>query len=112
MKPMRNQKFKAVLQEYRSSLAQKNDDEVILHLGRAHVLSQSSTTKHLYVHWLMFLFSVSRLDGKETLGQVLRLIVTVPGHLIGKVPVGNIGWSTVGLTQTMPIPDDLKSFVD
>ena len=82
------------------------------HLGRAHVLSQSSTLSHLYEHFLMIGYAIERKDTKEILGQILRIIVTVPGHLLGRVPVGNIGWSTVGLVQRMQIPDDLRKVIN
>ncbi len=81
------------------------------HLGRAHVLSQSSTLSHLSIHFLMMGYAIERRDTKEILGQILRILVTVPGHLLGRVPVGNIGWSTVGLVQRMPIPEDLKKVI-
>lgn len=81
------------------------------HLGRVHILSQSSVGRHLKVHYLMFLYACFIFDKKEIFGQILRLIVTVPGHMLGKVPKGNTGWSSVGLTQTLPLPEDLKPFI-
>ncbi len=89
---------------------QKKDHEQCFHyLSRAHVLSQKSVKLHLKTHWIMFKYALYRNDQKEIRGQILRLLVTMPGHLIGKVPVGNIGWATVGLTETMPVPEDLKA---
>lgn len=106
---LREKKFEDELQFYRLALTSKDNTKVRHHLGRAHVLSQNSTLKHLYVHALMFGFALRTFDLKETFGQILRLVVTVPGHMIGKVPRGNIGWSTVGLTQVMQVPEDLES---
>ena len=37
----------------------------------------------------------------------LCLLITIPGHILRKVPIGNTGWSDIGLVQTMPIPEDL-----
>jgi hypothetical protein len=34
-------------------------------------------------------------------------LITIPGHILRKVPIGNTGWSDIGLVQTMPIPEDL-----
>ncbi|WP_408096349.1 DUF3703 domain-containing protein [Peredibacter sp. HCB2-198] len=103
---LRKKKFEDELQFYQNS---KDDDKIRHHLGRAHVLSQNSVTKHLYVHWLMFAYALKNMDLKETFGQLLRLFVTIPGHMMGRVPRGNIGWSTVGLTEVMQVPEDLKS---
>lgn len=106
---LREKKFEDELQFYRQGLVSKDGTKIRHHLGRAHVLSQNSTPKHLYVHVLMFGYALRTFDVKEIFGQLLRLVVTVPGHLIGRVPRGNIGWSTVGLTQVMQVPEDLES---
>ena len=106
---LREKKFEDELQFYVQALVLKDDAKVKLHLGRAHVLSQNSTWKHLSVHVLMLGYAVRTFDMNETFGQLLRLVVTIPGHLIGRVPRGNIGWSTVGLTQVMQVPEDLES---
>ncbi len=78
------------------------------YLGRAHILAQSSIRFHLWIHWIMLVHSIQIRSLSEFFGQILRLIVTVPGHLLGKVPSGNIGWASVPLLQTGPIPEDLK----
>lgn len=78
------------------------------HLGRAHILSQKSIFAHLAVHWVMFMYAFGKRDYREMRGQVLRFFVVVPGHLLGKVPVGNTGWSTMKLTETGSIPEDLR----
>lgn len=108
MKIRTKEQFDVEIASFKKALGELNDQKCIFHLGRAHIISQSSTMTHLYVHLLMLNFALKKLNGKEVAGQILRLLVTIPGHLIGKVPQGNIGWSTVGLTEQMPIPDDLK----
>jgi len=57
-------------------------------------------------------FGARTFDLKEVLGQVIRITATVPGHLFGKVPVGNIGWSSVELTQEMSVPPDLNEILE
>lgn len=89
-----------------------NHESCFRHLSRAHILSQSSTFNHLRIHWLMFGYAIGRKDYGEVMGQILRLLVTVPGHLLGRVPVGNIGWSTVGLVEELPIPEDLRKVIE
>ncbi|MGE3608589.1 MAG: DUF3703 domain-containing protein [Bacteriovoracaceae bacterium] len=78
------------------------------YLGRAHILSQKSIFAHLAVHFIMFMYAFGKRDYREMRGQVLRFFVVVPGHLLGKVPLGNTGWSTMKLTETGSIPEDLK----
>ena len=104
---LRNQ-FVKELEGFKDARYQGKHEECFRYLSRAHILSQKSVRLHLRVHWIMFLYALSRDDAKEVRGQALRLLVTIPGHLFGRVPLGNIGWSTVKLTQTMPIPEDLK----
>jgi hypothetical protein len=94
---------------FKEAQTSKNHDLCILHLGRAHIISQQSAWSHLYVHFIMFAYAAEKADLKEILGQTLRIFVTLPGHLIGGVPKGNIGWSTVGLTSEAPVPEDLQN---
>ncbi len=105
-------KFIQEIHDYKNSWSSRDYKACIHHLGRAHIISQQSPTLHLYVHWMMFWFALSQCDLREVVGQIVRLIVTIPGHLIGKVPKGNIGWSFVGLTQEMEIPDDIAELND
>lgn len=105
------EKLQEELDLYRKANSAADDELVRHHLARAHILSQSSTLTHLYIHVLMFSYACKKRDFPEVAGQILRLIVTIPGHLFGKVPQGNIGWSTVKLTVSMPIPEDLKKYI-
>lgn len=100
--------FKNEINQFKNASAREDHVSCFFHLGRAHILSQKSVVLHLKVHLIMLRYSFKRKDAVEFFGQILRLFVTIPGHLFGKVPVGNIGWSTVGLTEQMPVPEDLK----
>jgi hypothetical protein len=95
------------IENYYEALALNNHKLCLEYLGRAHIVSQSYVIFHLYVHWLMLKYSVLIKDRKEISGQLLRLFVTVPGHVLKRVPIGNTGWSDKGLLQTMPLPEDL-----
>lgn len=96
---------------FRAALLKGDQKMVVYHLGRVHILAQNSITRHMATHFMMFLYALMKFDAKEVCGQLLRLIVTIPGHIIGRVPQGNIGWASVGLTEVMPIPEDLKDVV-
>lgn len=97
---------------FRQALLEGDHKKVVFHLSRVHILSQNSVMRHMATHLIMFLYALLKCDFKEVFGQMLRLVVTIPGHIFGKVPRGNIGWSTVGLTEVMPIPDDLKEVME
>src|SRR5690606_32429538 len=112
MKLILKKKFIQEIHQYKNSWSSRDYKACVYHLGRAHIISQQSPTLHLYVHWMMFWFALSQLDFKEVAGQILRLLVTLPRHLIGRVPKGNIGWSSVGLTQEMEIPEDILELID
>jgi hypothetical protein len=96
---------------FREALLSGNEEKIRYHLGRIHILAQSNIFLHLLAHFLMFGCALYFKDFKESFAQIVRLLVTIPGHILGKVPVGNTGWSSVGLLETMPIPEDLKSVV-
>lgn len=100
--------FNREIEGYKKAIKLKDDKLCYVHLGRAHILSQKNVFMHLKVHWLMFKYAFKKKKVPEILGQALRLAVTIPGHLFGKLPSGNIGWSNVGLTEKMPVPEDLK----
>jgi len=81
-------------------------------LERAHILSQPWAWPHTVVHWRMLTFAVRQREPGEALGQLVRLIVAAPGSLSGRYPRGNTGRAAMGLTETMPVPDDLAALLD
>ena len=44
----------------------------------------------------------------EILGQIPRLLLSVPGSIAGRAPSGNTGRSSVGIFAPMPIPEELR----
>jgi hypothetical protein len=79
------------------------------HLERAHILSQPWPWPHTRNHLAMFALAVAQRDRRETFGQVVRIIVAAPGSALGRYPEGNTGRARVGLTEPMPVPDDLAA---
>lgn len=110
-----NQKLQTALKQekdaFKNAVARSDFEQAIFHLGRAHIISQASWIEHLIVHFHMLTFAIKRVDLREVGGQLVRLFVTIPGHLIGKVPQGNVGWSSVGLTSEKELPEDLKKLL-
>lgn len=81
------------------------------HLERYHILSQAFYIPHVNSHWWMFKVGLKRLDVREIFGQIIRMIGSA-GSLIGKYPVGNTGGANVSPFKPMPIPEDLKPYLD
>jgi hypothetical protein len=52
-----------------------------------------------------------RRDGREVAGQLLRLVLAVPGSLTGRYPAGNTGGADVSAFRPMPVPDDLRTLL-
>jgi len=81
------------------------------HLERAHILSQPLAGPHLKTHADMLGAAGRRRDAREVVGQLLRLVLAVPGSLTGRYPVGNTGGADVSAFRPMPIPGDLRALL-
>lgn len=80
------------------------------HLERAHILAQPDFRLHLASHVDMLVFALSRRDGREVAGQLLRIALVPLGSLTGHLPAGNSGRARVSAFAPMPLPDDLRPF--
>lgn len=49
---------------------------------------------------------------REIVGQVMRLLATVPGFVFGWIPKGNTGGANVSALKPMAPPEDLRHLVD
>jgi hypothetical protein len=81
-------------------------------LEQAHLLSQPWAWPHTRVHVAMLRQALRQRDRHETVGQMIRLIVAGPGSLAGKYPSGNTGRTTMGLTETAPLPPDVAATLE
>lgn len=77
------------------------------HLGRAHILGQRQTLRHVRVHWLMLKLGLSTGDWPEVGGQVARIVAAALFSRVW-VPTGNTGRANVGALKPMPVPNDLQ----
>jgi len=78
------------------------------HLERAHILSQPLAGPHLRTHGAMLAAALRRRDARETVGQLARVLLAVPGTVTGRYPVGNTGGADVSAFRPMTVPDDLR----
>jgi hypothetical protein len=90
----------------------KNElDSAFYHLERAHILGQLFIIPHTKSHWWMLKVAFRKRNFKEVLGQVTRIIASILFSKIW-VPSGNTGGTDVNPFKSMPIPDDLKVFLE
>lgn len=97
---------------FRDARSVRNTDEAWRALERAHILSQPYLALHLTNHWEMLTFAIFERDTREIVGQIMRLALAPFGSLTGRIPIGNTGRSNVSAFRPMPVPDDLRSFIE
>ena len=81
-------------------------------LMAAHVIGQHDMALHFDSHRRMLAFARETHDRRELAGQLLRIVLLPFGHLLGRIPLGNIGRSTVGVTQAMEPPEAVQRLID
>lgn len=96
---------------YRRMLASGDIAGAWHHLERFHILAQPLLVEHLRSHWLMLRLAIRERNLAESVGQVLRLLLAVPGNVTGRLPAGNSGRADVSTFRSMPETDDLQCFV-
>lgn len=77
-------------------------------LERLHIVGQSILRLHFQAHFLMLHLAFKEQKIVEINGQILRIILVIPGHILGLLPLGNIGTSRVSAFQKMEIPEDIN----
>lgn len=82
-----------------------------VHLERAHILGQSFVMPHTRSHWWMLKIGIRRKDLKEVFGQLARIMASLLFSRIW-VPLGNTGGTNVNPFTPMPIPSDLKKYLE
>ena len=78
-------------------------EQEFTHLENAHVLGQESTYQHTKVHCLMLMWGLRQLNGREVLGQLIRIIGAATKTAIGLVPSGNTGGSNISPFTKLPL---------
>jgi hypothetical protein len=70
-------------------------------LEAAHVLGQTTLGLHWRSHTAMLRYALQLRDGREVRGQLLRLALVPLGHLLQRLPLGNIGRAHVPALRPM-----------
>jgi hypothetical protein len=81
-------------------------------LMAAHVVGQHQVALHFDSHRRMLGLARETRDWGEVGGQLLRITLLPLGHLLGRIPLGNIGRSTVGVTARMEPPEPVQRLID
>lgn len=81
-------------------------------LMAAHVVGQHDAALHFDSHCRMLALARRTQDWKEAAGQVLRIGLLPLGHLLRRIPTGNIGRSTVPVTREMQPPETVQVLID
>jgi hypothetical protein len=81
-------------------------------LMAAHVVGQHEPGLHFDSHRRMLRLAGEAHDWSEVAGQLLRIALLPVGHLLHRIPRGNIGRATVGVTQAMEPPEPVQVLVD
>jgi len=81
-------------------------------LMAAHVVGQHQARLHFDSHRRMLGLARESRDAREVAGQLLRIALLPLGHLLGKIPLGNVGRSTVAVTQVMEPPEAVQRLID
>lgn len=81
-------------------------------LEAAHVVGQHDAGMHFDSHCRMLALARDTRDWKEVAGQVVRLALLPLGHLLRRIPTGNIGRATVPITREMQPPETVQVLID
>jgi hypothetical protein len=95
----------------RDTHAAGDDGEAWRLLERTHILSQPWPWPHIRSHLEMLGLALRTRNGREVIGQLVRVIVAGPGSATGRYPLGNTGRADVPATKPMPLPDDLAEIL-
>ncbi len=78
-------------------------------LMAAHVVGQQDLRLHLHSHGQMIALAWATRDWPEVGGQLFRLALVPLGHLLQRLPAGNVGRATVSaFTPMRPNEDVLR----
>ncbi len=100
----RAQAFYYLIEAFQRSAGEAVEDRW-LWLEAAHVTGQSVLKLHWQSHVWMLRHARQSQDRAEIGGQLLRLALVPFGHLLQRLPSGNIGRSHVNAFNPMVVPD-------
>lgn len=106
----RTQAFEQYLTRGYSALRSGDKAQAYALFERAHVLGQPHTWAHARSHVALLRWALRYRDGRETLGQLLRIAAAGLFTWLW-MPRGNTGGTTMGAFRSAPIPPELRRWV-
>ena len=106
----RAQAFNYLIEAFQRSDGQPEKDRW-LWLEAAHVTGQTVLRLHWQSHIWMLRYARQMRDRDEISGQLLRLALVPLGHLLQRLPLGNIGRSHVNAFKPMVVPDAVSQLI-
>jgi hypothetical protein len=74
-------------------------EDKLLVLERKHLKHQSDAIPHIRIHYDMLMLAIKYMVWQEVAGQIPRIILAVPGSLLGMAPKGNVGSTKMGVFE-------------
>lgn len=105
---LQRQAFAHLLADFNASAGQ-SPAERWPWLEAAHVLGQTAMGLHWRSHTAMLRYALQLRDGREATGQLLRLALVPLGHLLRRLPIGNIGRAHVNALRPMAPGTDISA---
>ena len=102
--------YKQLMQGFASSQHQ-NKETRWAWLIAGHVVGQHDFSLHWRSHVAMLRFALELEDYPEAAGQLLRMALVPLGHVLGKLPVGNIGRATVSAFKPMAVDEPIMRLI-
>jgi hypothetical protein len=104
--------YARLIRGYADSAAEAEVEARWTWLMAAHVVGQHQVGLHFDSHRRMLVLARATRDWREVIGQLARLALLPLGHLLRRIPLGNVGRSTVPITQAMQPPDPVQVLID
>ena len=99
--------FESTMAAAAKARAHGHHNQCMALLERAHLIGQGIFVWHWRTHWHMLSLALSQSNRQEAIGQLARLSLVPLGHLLQRLPLGNVGSTRMGAFDTAPLPDDI-----
>ncbi|WP_298782355.1 DUF3703 domain-containing protein [uncultured Polaribacter sp.] len=101
--------FKKQIHLGKALLKEKRYKNAFYHFENAHILGQNHIVRHTISHYWMFIIGIKSKNGREIIGQFIRIIASLLFTLVW-VPKGNSGGANISPIKIMPIRKELKKY--
>lgn len=104
--------FRRLLVQSKLAFAAGNLDRSFVLLQRAHIAGQLILGPHLLAHFWMLRVALTQADWTEIRGQLIRIALVPVGHLLGRLPAGNPGSTSVNAFKPVSGPNEIRPILE